>query len=123
MGEAVHGASIEARMVSILLQGPRKVQNKPASGARAKRRCDYEQRTNGTVVVSLFGGFALTGPDAPVALRSKKLAAMLAYLAATHPAPHSREKLMTLLWGDRDEPKRAGACGKRFPACGRHITD
>jgi adenylate cyclase len=49
--------------------------------------------------ISLFGRFQLHGPDGPIALTSKKQRALLAYLASTHPAPHSRDKLMTLLWG------------------------
>jgi DNA-binding SARP family transcriptional activator len=53
--------------------------------------------------VSLFGRFELIGPDGPVVLTSKKLAGLLAYLASSHPAQHSREKLMTLLWGDHLE--------------------
>src|SRR5947209_2461564 len=53
--------------------------------------------------VSLFGRLELMGPDGPIALTSKKLAGLLAYLASNHPAAHSREKLMTLLWGDRSE--------------------
>jgi DNA-binding SARP family transcriptional activator/TolB-like protein len=53
--------------------------------------------------VSLFGRFELLGPDGPIALTSKKLTGLLAYLASTHPAPHSRERLMTLLWGGHGE--------------------
>src|SRR5215831_11692518 len=49
--------------------------------------------------VFLFGHFQLLGPNGPVALPSKKHRALLAYLASTQPAPHSRDKLMTLLWG------------------------
>src|SRR5258708_33034105 len=50
-------------------------------------------------VLSLLGGFELTGPDGVVDLPSKKLAGLLAYLACTAPRPQSREKLSTLLWG------------------------
>jgi DNA-binding SARP family transcriptional activator/class 3 adenylate cyclase len=49
--------------------------------------------------LSLLGGFELTGPDGVVDLPSKKLAALLAYLACTAPRPQSREKLSALLWG------------------------
>src|SRR4051794_10578679 len=52
---------------------------------------------------SLFGRFELIGPDGPIALTSKKLAGLLAYLASSHPASHSREKLATLLWGSHLE--------------------
>jgi adenylate cyclase len=53
--------------------------------------------------VLLFGRIELSGPNGPVGLTSRKLAALLAYLASTHPTPHSREKLMTLLWGTHFE--------------------
>lgn len=49
--------------------------------------------------LSLLGRFELSGPDGPIHLTSKKLAALLAFLACTAPQAHSREKLMTLLWG------------------------
>ena len=44
--------------------------------------------------VFLFGHFHLLGPDGPVALTSKKHRALLAYLASTQSAAHSRDKLM-----------------------------
>jgi class 3 adenylate cyclase/DNA-binding SARP family transcriptional activator len=49
--------------------------------------------------LSLLGGFELTGPLGVVDLPSKKLAALLAYLACTAPRPQSREKLSALFWG------------------------
>jgi TolB-like protein/DNA-binding SARP family transcriptional activator len=49
--------------------------------------------------LSLLGRFELSGPDGPIELTSKKLAALLAFLACTAPQTHSRDKLMTLLWG------------------------
>jgi DNA-binding SARP family transcriptional activator len=49
--------------------------------------------------LSLLGHFELRGPDGPIDLTSKKLAALLAFLACTAPQTHSRAKLMTLLWG------------------------
>ncbi len=52
-----------------------------------------------TFQLSLFGRFELSGPDGPVDLTSKKLAALLAFLACTAPRAHGRAKLMTLLWG------------------------
>ena len=53
--------------------------------------------------LSLLGGFELTGPDGVVVeLPSKKLAALLAYLAC-NARPQSREKLTALLWGSRFE--------------------
>src|SRR5262245_26881523 len=53
--------------------------------------------------LSLLGTFALTGPDGPVDLPSKKLAGLLAYLALTEPAPQPRDKLVTLFWGSHFE--------------------
>jgi class 3 adenylate cyclase/DNA-binding SARP family transcriptional activator len=53
--------------------------------------------------LSLLGGFALTGPDGPVDLPSKKLAGLLAYLALVGPDPQSRERLVTLFWGSHFE--------------------
>jgi len=47
----------------------------------------------------LLGRFELSGPDGSISLTSKKLAALLAFLACTAPRPHARDKLMTLLWG------------------------
>jgi DNA-binding SARP family transcriptional activator len=52
-----------------------------------------------TLQLSLFGQFELAGPRGPVDLTSKKLTALLAFLACTAPQAHSRDKLMTLLWG------------------------
>jgi len=49
--------------------------------------------------LSLLGRFELTGPDGSIDLTSKKLVALLAFLACTAPQAHSRDKLMTLLWG------------------------
>ena len=53
--------------------------------------------------LSLLGGFALTGPDGPVDLPSKKLAGLLAYLALVGSDPQSRERLVTLFWGSHFE--------------------
>jgi TolB-like protein/Flp pilus assembly protein TadD len=53
--------------------------------------------------LSLLGRFELTGWDGPVALTSKKLVGLVAFLACTTPEPHRREKLMTLLWGSHFE--------------------
>jgi DNA-binding SARP family transcriptional activator len=56
-----------------------------------------------TFQLSLLGPFELSGPDGLIDLTSKKLAAMLAFLACTAPQAHSRDKLMTLLWGSHFE--------------------
>ena len=52
-----------------------------------------------TLQLSLLGRFELRGTTGPVDLNSKKLAALLAFLASTTPQLHAREKLMALLWG------------------------
>jgi DNA-binding SARP family transcriptional activator len=51
--------------------------------------------------LSLLGRFELTGPDGPVDLPNKKLAALVAYLACTTPQRQSRERLSALLWGSQ----------------------
>jgi DNA-binding SARP family transcriptional activator len=53
--------------------------------------------------LALLGSFELRGPDGSIDLTSKKLAALLAFLACTAPQAHSRDKLMTLLWGSHFE--------------------
>jgi len=53
--------------------------------------------------IALFGRVQLSGPDGLIELTSRKLAALLAYLASTHPTPHTREKLVALLWGRQFE--------------------
>jgi TolB-like protein/DNA-binding SARP family transcriptional activator len=53
--------------------------------------------------LALLGRFELTGPDGPVGLTNRKLAGLLAFLACAAPKPHSRDKLMTLLWGSHFE--------------------
>jgi class 3 adenylate cyclase len=53
--------------------------------------------------LQLLGRFELSGPDGPIELANKKLAALLAYLACSAPEPQSREKLATLLWGSHFE--------------------
>ena len=54
--------------------------------------------------LTLLGDFqAELGSGAPVRLRTRKTQALLAYLALPPGQPHSRDKLATLLWGDRSE--------------------
>jgi TolB-like protein/DNA-binding SARP family transcriptional activator len=47
----------------------------------------------------LLGRFELSGPDGAISVTSKKMAALLAFLACTAPRPHARDRLMALLWG------------------------
>ncbi len=53
--------------------------------------------------LTLLGRFELRGPDGSIDLTSRKLAALLAFLACTAPQAHSRDKVMTLLWGSHFE--------------------
>jgi class 3 adenylate cyclase/DNA-binding SARP family transcriptional activator len=55
--------------------------------------------------LTLLGRFDLSGPNGPIDLPNKKLAALLAHLACTAPEPQSREKLATLLWGSHVETR------------------
>lgn len=57
-----------------------------------------------TIDVSLLGRFELRGASGPISLTSKKVCALLAYLACGAPeAQHARDKLLTLLWGSHFE--------------------
>src|SRR5262249_32809783 len=56
-----------------------------------------------TFRLSLLGSFALTGPDGPIDLASKKLAGLLAFLALAGPDPQLRERLVTVFWGSHFE--------------------
>jgi predicted ATPase len=49
--------------------------------------------------LSLLGPFRLNDPGGVIELPSRKLAALLAYLACTAPKPQRREALSALLWG------------------------
>jgi TolB-like protein/DNA-binding SARP family transcriptional activator len=56
-----------------------------------------------TFQLSVLGRFELSGPDGPIDVTSRKLAALLVFLACTAPQAHSRDKLMTMLWGSHFE--------------------
>ena len=47
----------------------------------------------------LLGRFELSGPDGAISVTSRKVAALLAFLACTAPRLHARDRLMTMLWG------------------------
>jgi len=60
--------------------------------------------------IQLFGGFAARlESGAAVALKGRKTQALLACLALEPGAPHSRERLTGLLWGDRGEDQARGS--------------
>src|SRR5215510_4396164 len=60
----------------------------------------------GRLRLTLLGGFqARLGAGAPLRLRTRKTQALLAYLALPPRQPHSRDKLASLLWGDRSQPE------------------
>jgi DNA-binding SARP family transcriptional activator/pimeloyl-ACP methyl ester carboxylesterase len=54
--------------------------------------------------LTLFGGFTALGPDGkPVGLSARKCEALLAILACRGGERQSRERLISLLWGDRSD--------------------
>jgi DNA-binding SARP family transcriptional activator len=54
--------------------------------------------------LKLLGGFELRDPSgASIRLPTRNAKALLAYLAVQPGQPHSREKLMALLWGERSD--------------------
>jgi DNA-binding SARP family transcriptional activator len=66
---------------------------------RAGEAMDMDNLSSARFQLVLLGRFELSGPDGPISLTSKKLAALLAFLACTAPRRHARDRLMTLLWG------------------------
>src|SRR5262249_36015425 len=59
--------------------------------------------------ITLFGDFEVRlGAGSPRGLRTRKSQALLAYLAVLPGRAHSRDRLATLLWGDRP-PSQARA--------------
>jgi DNA-binding SARP family transcriptional activator len=56
------------------------------------------------VEIRLFGPLSLVGDGQPItSLQGRKGRDLLSYLVLRHDAPHSREQLAALFWGDRDE--------------------
>lgn len=53
--------------------------------------------------LTLLGRFDLRSPDGPIRMSSKKLAALLAFLASRSTSTPSRDQLATLLWGSHFE--------------------
>lgn len=71
----------------------------------AKRRKNSSGRAlqGASLQLFLLGPFRLTGPRGEVDLGSKKLCALLAFLACAGHEPQAREKLTALLWGSHFE--------------------
>lgn len=56
------------------------------------------------LALRLFGTFEALGPDGqPLAFRTDKIRAMLAFLAVEHDRPHRRDALAGLLWGESSQ--------------------
>src|SRR5690349_17578625 len=53
--------------------------------------------------LKLLGGFRVSRGASEVALPTRKVCALLAYLAMPPGRPRSRDELTTLLWGERPE--------------------
>src|SRR5690349_6499261 len=57
-------------------------------------------RQRNVTELRLLGGFAASARGRPVALRTRKDRALLAYLALSEGRRHNRSRLAGLLWGD-----------------------
>ena len=69
-------------------------------GSGDEQEIDY----NGRCTATLLGGFAARQSDgAPASLPSRKAEALLAFLGCRPGEPQPRERLTTLLWGDRSD--------------------
>jgi DNA-binding SARP family transcriptional activator len=71
----------------------------------------------------LLGRFELSGPDGAVSVTSKKVAALLAFLACTAPRPHARDRLMTLLWGSHSDARARQFLRQALSRLGRFLGD
>ena len=63
----------------------------------------YRSAEMARLTLALLGGFQLRSESRALALPAKKAQALLAYLALRAGRPHSREMLMTLLWGETED--------------------
>ncbi|MCB0164875.1 MAG: hypothetical protein KDI79_11655, partial [Anaerolineae bacterium] len=68
----------------------------------------------------LFGSFRLESERQPIRLPTRKVDALLAYLAL-HPQPHSREKLAALFWGETTDAQARASLRNALPALRRLI--
>ncbi|MBX3577541.1 MAG: hypothetical protein KF723_10035 [Rhizobiaceae bacterium] len=71
---------------------------------------DRADRASMPVHIRLCDGFAVTLPDlAPLDLKSRKAAALIAYLALKPGRSETRERLAGLLWGENGETQARGS--------------
>lgn len=68
----------------------------------------------------LFGPFRLESESHPIRLPTRKVEALLAYLAL-HPQPHPREKLAALFWGDTPDAQARASLRNALPTLRRLI--
>ena len=74
--------------------------------------------------LSLFGGFeARTGPGRPVVLPTRKVRALLAYLALHADEALPRETLAGLLWSDRAEPQANNSLSQAVTALRKALAE
>lgn len=63
-----------------------------------------QDREGDKATISLFGGFAIAAPNGlPVTISSKKAQGLIAYLALAPGCSATRDKLVGVLWSDRDD--------------------
>ncbi|MFK7938381.1 MAG: hypothetical protein AB8B82_03320 [Roseovarius sp.] len=74
--------------------------------------------------LTLFGSFALTGPDgAEIPIKSRRARALLAYLALSPQMKRSREEIMALLWSDRAEAQARGSLRQVLTGLRKDLRD
>ena len=74
--------------------------------------------------LTLFGSFALTGPEgADIPVTSRKARALLAYLALSPRQTRSREEIMALLWSDRGEAQARGSLRQVLSGLRKELGD
>ncbi|MCV2889415.1 hypothetical protein OE747_13765 [Ruegeria sp. XHP0148] len=62
-----------------------------------------------------MGGFEMTAPDGvPVAISGRKIQGLLSILALSPGLTASRDRLVGLLWSDRDDDHSRAACVRRL---------
>jgi predicted ATPase/DNA-binding SARP family transcriptional activator len=72
--------------------------------------------------ISLLGTFQLERDGSPIHLPTRKVEALLAYLAL-HPTSHTREKLATLFWGDVPDAQARASLRNALPALRKQLGE